>query len=128
MQVFEGTIIPDSMTTLGQRWQTVVPLADGWRWVRRSQSWLNNISGQRWTLVVLTPRFANKKRCTRISLVEQHRASVGPTSRFAIIKRILIGRFINIGPTIFTCTCLHIYFFKCNKRNDKQKYSKLYLR
>ena len=24
---------PDSMTTLGQRWQTVGPLADSWRWV-----------------------------------------------------------------------------------------------
>ena len=27
------TAFPDSMTTLGQRWETIGPLADSWRWV-----------------------------------------------------------------------------------------------
>ena len=27
------TNVPDTMITLGQRWQTVVPLAESWRWV-----------------------------------------------------------------------------------------------
>ena len=27
---------PDSMTTLFQRWQTVVPLADSWRWMHNA--------------------------------------------------------------------------------------------
>ena len=65
--------------------------------LRRSQKFCWTTSGQRWAIFVLTPRFANKKGF--ISWVEQHRANVGPTSRFAN-KRILIGCYINIGPTL----------------------------
>ena len=28
-----SSFFPESMTTVGQRWQTVVPLAHSWRWV-----------------------------------------------------------------------------------------------
>ena len=42
-------IIPDSMTTLAQRWNMVVSLADRWRWLYNIVSTL----AQRWNTVVL---------------------------------------------------------------------------
>ena len=59
-----------SMTTLGQRWQTVVPLADGWRWVHNVGPTLgqpHRVLDENWKSVPF------------ILLALQRRANVGPT-------------------------------------------------
>ena len=90
----------DNITTLGQRWQTSVPLADGWRWVHNVGLTLGqhkHVLDEIWKArpffmlalqhranVGPTPFFASKKDF--VSSAEQHRANVGPTSRFANLK------------------------------------------
>ena len=127
------------MTTLGQRWQTVVPLADGWRWVHNVGPTLgqrHRVLDENWKsvpFILMALQFravlwANIENCADhksllnnigqdllskqrfISLDEHHRANVGPTSRFAKIKRILIVYFINIGPTLIF-TYMYAYIF-----------------
>ena len=59
-----------SMTTLGQRWQTVVPLADGWLWMHNVEPTL----GQHHRVLD-----ENWKSVPFIWLALQRWTNVGPT-------------------------------------------------
>ena len=84
---------PDSMTTLGKRWQTVVPLADSWRWV-------NNVGptlGQHQHVL---------DEIWKATFLVYWRYNVGPTlgqhnNCAALPKLFVFGWSNNIGPTSF---------------------------
>ena len=75
----EKNNVPDSMITLDQRWQTFVPLADGWRWVHNNGSTL----GQH--LRVLDK---NWKSVPIILLALKRRANVGSTYIIAQVTKV----------------------------------------
>ena len=79
------------MTTLGQRWPTVVLLADGWRWVHNVGPTLGqhqHVLDEIW------------KATPFIVLALQRRAKVRPTLRFSLLKLFIFGWLNNIGPTL----------------------------
>ena len=65
-----SALYSDSMTTLGQRWQNVVPLANGWRWVHNVGQTLGQHQHVLYEIWKVTPF---------IVLALQRRANVGPT-------------------------------------------------
>ena len=58
------------MSTMGQRWQTVVPLAESWRWVYNVGPTL----GQHYQVL-----HKNWKATPFLALASQRRANAGPT-------------------------------------------------
>ena len=73
------------MTTLGQRWQTVVPLTDGWVGCTTFGQH-HRVLDENWKSVPfllalqrIGPKLGQHKQlCRSQKLVEQHRANVGP--------------------------------------------------
>ena len=78
------------MTTLDQRWQTVVPLADGWRWVHNVGATLGqhqHVLDEIWKatpfycveFTTLGQRWTNIKRCADKGFVFGWLNNIGPT-------------------------------------------------